>query len=130
MFERLVEANSDLDYLESKLCQSALHIAIQSNHSHLAKHLIKHKANLHYVDKNEVSPLAIACFQGNLELAQIILDSFEPAQLKGDQCATNALAIACVRGHLDEARMLVKAGVDPNLDTGKMVPLPLHHSVK
>ena len=92
--------------------KTPLHIALESGHAEIAKHLIGQGADINLKDKNKASPLHNAAYLGNLEIADLLLKKGAASLNEGNFRGQTPLHFACERGHPEVVTLLLDAGAD------------------
>jgi ankyrin repeat protein len=97
----------------NRLGESALLIVLKRHRPDLALRLIDAGANVNQPAINGVTPLMAAAFEGNTDVARVMLDKgADTAAL--DRLQKNAMTYAAGEGRTDVVRLLIASGVDPN----------------
>jgi ankyrin repeat protein len=88
---------------------TALHAAIAGNKSRdVVEVLIKNGADVNAVDSNEHTPIQAAAFEGNLEIAKLLIE--HGADLSRKEGFGSALSIATKHDHHDFIKLLRQHG--------------------
>ncbi|GAB5363052.1 hypothetical protein AAMO2058_000850400 [Amorphochlora amoebiformis] len=107
-----------------------LHVACEHGHLDVVRWLVDLDVTLDPQDRRGETPLSLACGNGNLGVAQLLLESKANVNAEG----STAFFVACDKGKLEIARLLVdlkanlelgRDGVTPLLATCKNGHLPL-----
>lgn len=99
-------SHSKLSFIPSN---TALHAAIAGNRSVEVVELLIHSgADVNALDSHGHNPLQAAAFEGNLEIANLLIEN--GAEVSNNSGFGSALAIALKRGHLEFAEFLRKHG--------------------
>ena len=129
----LVEAGVDLDYQDAQ-GETALHLAARFGLFGCAKALLKgSNSQKAKTDIAEYSfgwtPLFVACVDGHLDIAELLIDSGCDLQLT-DVSGWSAKEHAALRGHMAIARKLANATPPPYLPTLEVpTKVSLSHSI-
>ncbi|KAI5287776.1 Glycerophosphocholine phosphodiesterase [Ascosphaera aggregata] len=121
----LVEAGVDVNYQDEN-GETALHLAARFGHTQCAKTLIEgssqQKANLELTEKAYAwTPLFIACVDGNLEVADLLIKAGADVN-RLDSSGWTAMEHSALRGHLNIARLLSKSTKTKLDANGKSTP--------
>jgi ankyrin repeat protein len=101
-------SHSKLSFIPSN---TALHAAIAGNKSdvvNVVKVLIQKGAEINAVDSNEHTPIQAAAFEGNIEIAQLLIEN--GADISRKSGFGSAVSIATKRGHNEFAELLRQKG--------------------
>ncbi len=105
----LLEAGS----VKSPGVSQALMKSAEFGHVHCIQVLVERKADIHFRDKDGVTPLCIAAQNGHAEAVRMLLQAKADVNAANKDGAT-ALCIAGQNGHAEAVRMLLKAKADVN----------------
>jgi len=82
----------------------------------------KNSDTINAINKMEFSPLILACYKGNTEVAAYLAKRIK--NVNYNSSSGTALAASVVKGNLALAKLLLENKADPNLaDSGGMTPL-------
>ncbi|KAI5298568.1 Glycerophosphocholine phosphodiesterase, partial [Ascosphaera atra] len=120
----LVDAGVDINYQDQN-SETALHVAARFGHTECARVLIQgssqQKANIELTEKTYAwTPLFIACVDGNLGVAELLIESGADLE-RLDSSGWTAMEHAALRGHLEIARRLAEA-IRPRKREGHVSP--------
>ena len=126
MFELLLQLGVNPNVI-SKLGQSALYVAIQTENLTMTRTLLSAKADPNLISKNGVSPLSMAGrIVNNADFTVALLKAGANVQLM-EEDGTTALLNACLSNNLPVVHALIRAGADVNIAEAKgdqkMTPL-------
>ncbi|KAJ5106974.1 hypothetical protein N7456_003649 [Penicillium angulare] len=128
----LVDAGVDINYQDEQ-GETALHVAARFGHDECAQILLDgtdyQKANTELAENTYAwTPLFIACVDGNLNVAKLLVDAGADLE-RFDSSGWTAKEHAALRGHLEIARCLAEVNpgppaVEPSLSVPSHSPSP------
>jgi len=92
--------------------KTPLHLALESGHAEIAKHLIDQGADINSKDKDKNAPLHNAAYLGNPEIVDLLLKKGAASLNEGNFRGQTPLHFACERGHPAIVTFLIDAGAD------------------
>jgi len=110
MVKFLVERGADVNYRSQH--ESVLQSAVQ--HPEIVRYLLKHGAKVDILAKGEMTPLAEAACEGNVESVRILLAHGADGNHLSGRGGT-ALNQAAYSGHINVVKTLLRWGVDVDL---------------
>lgn len=109
--ELLLENGTDINAVTSKMCWTALHIAISKSLSTVADKLIERRADLEMKDRNGFTPLILACACGSTEGVKLLLEN--GAHLNAQDNKGNTALIEAIKGKFQKiVTLLLDGGAD------------------
>ncbi|XP_052391524.1 NF-kappa-B inhibitor epsilon [Carassius gibelio] len=121
--------------IQNNLYQTPLHLATYLNLPSVVKGLVKKRVSLELQDQDGNTPLHVACEQGFWDCANEMIHNASPSKLSCVLEAQNwrgltCLHVATLRKHHRLMRLLLKNGVDLNLQEGTSGKTALHVAVE
>ncbi|XP_067240574.1 NF-kappa-B inhibitor epsilon [Chanodichthys erythropterus] len=121
--------------IQNNLYQTPLHLATYLNQPTVVKSLVEKKVLLELQDQEGNTPLHVACEHGFLECASEMVHSASPSKLANMLETQNwrgltCLHVATLHKHHRLMRLLMKKGVDLNIQEGTSGKTALHMAVE
>jgi ankyrin repeat protein len=91
---------------------SALHIAAMFNQHHVARLLIRHKADINAINHDRHTPLHLAASYGHVETARVLLEHLAATDCMSIEFGSTPLHRAACHGHIELAKLLLDHGVN------------------
>lgn len=118
--ERLLRENSELDvnYQTPRTGETALMNAVSTGDTRLVRLLIEHGADPSLGSFEQQTPLFLAAYHGNVDMAALLVDAGANVNVAETRYGFTALISAAKAGHGQMVRLLLEAGADSNARTG------------
>ncbi|XP_066532612.1 NF-kappa-B inhibitor epsilon [Hoplias malabaricus] len=121
--------------IQNNLYQTPLHLAVYLNQSTIVKDLVQNGVCLELQDQNGNTPLHVACEHGRLDCANEMILDVSPCRLAQVYDMQNWRGLTCLHvatlyKHHRLMRLLMKKGVDLNIQEGTSGKTALHIAVE
>ncbi len=108
----LLETHSEWLNSADQNRKTPLHLALESGHINIARHLIDQGADINLKDADRAAPLHNAAYLGNLEMVDLLLKKGATSINEGNYREQKPLHLACEKGHPKVVTRLLDAGAD------------------
>ncbi|KAK3936950.1 putative ankyrin repeat domain protein [Diplogelasinospora grovesii] len=129
---RLLAPRADIEHREGVLKFSALHCAAAQGNTEAIEQLLDHNADIECQDQQDATPLLLACLNGHVHTAQVLLArGANPDHAAARSAKYRALHLAARDGNAALVRLLFESGASENAHLEKPEwDTPLHLAIK
>jgi len=107
----LLEGRADADKATTDDGCTPMYLAAQDGHDAIVRALVEAKATVNMANKNNVTPLNIACTKGDAMVVQLLLEGKAAATINVvDDWGDTALSEATSKGHVAIVKLLEAHG--------------------
>lgn len=111
----LINAGANVNVSHKSNLGSPLYMASFYDKPEAVRLLLKHGANINYLNMTKDTPLYIACHQGHTEIVRMLLEAKADVSLRAHGTGPSVVMAATHPDKIEILKMLIAAGADVNL---------------